>query len=90
MVNINGQMVEGIWEIGKIMLWMAKVFILGLMVGDMRVIMFKIKNMDKEDSSGLMEGSIMANGKRVSSMEMELTCQLIIMREVDNGKMEKE
>lgn len=72
---------------------MAKAFLIGLMVGNMKVIIIMIENMAMANSLGPMEGFMMVHGIMENSMVRELLCILEtinFMKELEYGKMEKE
>ena len=67
----NGLMVHGIKEIGETDTLTDKGYLIMLMETLMKVILFKIKQMDLESMCIKMDKNILAFGNRIYNMELE-------------------
>lgn len=76
-------------ENGKTITCMAKEFILGLMVENMRGTMLMIKSMDSEYIGGLTVVNMLAFGKKASSMARAITHSQMVNKGKESGKKER-
>ena len=70
-------MVGSILGVGRIIIWMAKECIHGMMVGNMKECTKMIRSMGMVFMYGLIKGNLKGNGVKENSMVMESTLSLL-------------